>query len=218
MARAAAKPAARRRRLSSDARRELILEGATRVFAERGYRDASMAEIARAAGITPAVIYDHFESKAELHITLLERETQQMMAQVGAALAEAPAELRPRFRAAIDAFFRFVEEHEFAWRLMFRDANTDPRISDAYRELGGDVTGAVTEFIRSSAPAAMLDDPDSDERIETFAKLLTSAQTGLAFWWYANRHVPREVVVDRVVDFFWLGMERVTAGERSNPA
>src|SRR5215212_5538578 len=124
-----------RRRLSSGERRELILEGATRVFAERGYSDASMAAIARAADITPAVIYDHFESKAELHVTLLERETEQMMAFVGTALAAAPDELSARFRAGIDAFFQFVAEHEFAWRLIFRDAPTDPRVATAYRRL-----------------------------------------------------------------------------------
>jgi AcrR family transcriptional regulator len=204
-----------RRRLSSEERRELILEGATRVFAERGYSDASMTAIARAAGISPAVIYDHFGSKAELHITLLERETQQMLAFVGAALAAAPDEPAVRFRAGIDAFFEFVGEHEFAWRLIFRDAPTDPRVATAYRSLGGGVKGAVAEFVRSSAPPAMLADPDADQRIETFAQLLTSAQTGLAFWWYENRDVPREVVVDRVIDFCWLGMERVSAGERS---
>ena len=207
----------RRRRLSADERRELILSGATRVFAERGYSDASMGAIARAADITPAVIYDHFGSKAELHITLLERETQEMLAFVGAALAAAPDDLDGRFRAGIDAFFAFVEQHEFAWRLIFRDAPTDPRVAAAYRRLGGGVKGAVAEFVRSSAPPAMLGDPDSDARIETFAQLLTSAQTGLAFWWYENRDVPREVVVDRVIDFCWLGLERVAGGERSKP-
>jgi len=210
-----ARPLVQRRRLSSDERRERILEGATRVFAERGYSDASMSAIARAAGITPAVIYDHFGSKAELHITLLERETQQMLAFVAAALAAAQEDLAARFRSGIDAFFQFVEEHEFAWRLIFRDAPTDPRVAAAYRRLGGGVKGAVGEFLRSSAPPAMLDQPDSDERLETFAQLVTSAQTGLAFWWYENREVPREVVVDRVVDFCWVGLERVATGERS---
>jgi AcrR family transcriptional regulator len=202
------------RRLSAGERRELILRGATELFAERGYDGTSMGDIARAAGITPAVIYDHFGSKAELQITLLRRETEQMLASIASALEAAPNEPSKRLRAGVDAFFAFVAEHPFAWRMMFRDPPLDPAVAAAYRELGDRTTGAVAVFVQASAPAAMLAGPDGAERIETFAKLLTSAQTGLAFWWYEHREVPREVVVDRFLEFCWIGLERVAAGER----
>jgi hypothetical protein len=54
--------------------------------------------------------------------------------------------------------------------------------------------------------------------METFAKLITAAQTGIAHWWYEHRDVPRDVLVNRFLDFCWVGLERVTAGERSEPS
>jgi AcrR family transcriptional regulator len=203
----------KRRRLTAEQRRERILRGATRVFAERGYTDASMTAIAKAGGITPAVIYDHFPSKAALHVTLLERETFEMLSAIAGALADAPEALDARLRAGIDAFFGFVEEHRFAWRMIFRDAPSDPAVQKAYRRLGGGTTNAVEGFLRANAPAAMFAGPDGARRAAMFAQLLTSSMTGLAFWWYEHRDVPREEVVDRVLEFCWTGLERLAAGQ-----
>jgi hypothetical protein len=80
---------------------------------------------------------------------------------------------------------------DVAWRLIFHDAQTEERGRAAYRTLGYGVKGAVAALIRAAAPPAMLAGPDADERIDTFAQLLTSSQTGLAFWWYENRHAIR---------------------------
>src|SRR3954467_10380613 len=113
-----AAPPKPRRRLSAEERREHILGAGMEVFAERGYQEASMAEIARAAGITPAVIYDHFQSKAELQITLLESQTDELLAYVGSAVVNAPEERSVRMRIGVDAFFAFVEEHPYAWRML----------------------------------------------------------------------------------------------------
>ena len=204
----------RRRRLTAEQRRERILAGATKVFAERGYQEASMGAIARAAGITPAVIYDHFPSKAELHITLLERETDHLLAFVAEALEATPEDPAQRLRAGVDAFFAYVEEHRFAWRMIFRDAPADPAVATAYRRLGRRATGAIEGFIRATAPPALLEGPEGAQRAEMFAQMLSSAQTGLAYWWYGNRAVPREVVVERMLEFCWMGLERVAAGGR----
>ena len=51
----------------------MIERAATQVFAERGYQGAGMDEIARRSGVTPPVLYDHFDSKLDLHRRLLER-------------------------------------------------------------------------------------------------------------------------------------------------
>ena len=61
-----------RQRLSGAERRRVVLEAGARVFAEHGYERAAMREIARKAGVTTPVLYDHFSSKRELQIALLE--------------------------------------------------------------------------------------------------------------------------------------------------
>ena len=60
-----------RERISAEERRIRILDAAVEVFAEQGYTAAKMQDIAARAGVVPSVLYDHFGSKRELHITLL---------------------------------------------------------------------------------------------------------------------------------------------------
>lgn len=75
-------------------KRALILEAATRVFAERGFFAAQVADIARRAGIAAGTVYLYFRSKDELLITLFDRTMQDAIREGRAALAtvDDPAE------------------------------------------------------------------------------------------------------------------------------
>ena len=174
-----------------------------------------MTAIAKAAGISPAVIYDHFASKAELHMTLLEWQAETLLASVGTALASAPDDPRERLRIGVDAFFTFAQKQGFGWWLLFRDPPTDPAVAATYARIQQGATLGIAAFLREAAPRELLDHPDAERDLEMFAQLLRTAQNGLAAWWYDNRHIPREVLVDRVVEFCWIGLERVVAGERA---
>ena len=55
------------------ARREQIVEAATRVFAEKGFHRATKREVARAAGVSEGTIYNYFEDKEALLLTILDR-------------------------------------------------------------------------------------------------------------------------------------------------
>ena len=50
------------RSAKSEQRKEDILRGAERVFAEKGFREATISEIAKRGGISEATIYDYFAS------------------------------------------------------------------------------------------------------------------------------------------------------------
>ncbi len=57
----------------SDAKRERILEAATRLFAERGYAAARAEDVARAAGIAKGSVFQHFGSKEALFLEAYKR-------------------------------------------------------------------------------------------------------------------------------------------------
>jgi len=94
-----------RKRLTGSARREVIESAAMDVFAERGYHGASIDEIARRSGVTPPVIYDHFESKAALHRRLLERTRDDLLAMWRANLG-GTGTLEQQVAQAFDAWAR----------------------------------------------------------------------------------------------------------------
>ena len=68
-------------------KRVLILDAATRVFAERGFFAAQVADIARRAGIAAGTVYLYFRSKDDLLITLFDRTMQEAIREAREALA-----------------------------------------------------------------------------------------------------------------------------------
>jgi AcrR family transcriptional regulator len=207
-----------RRRLKPEHRRELILQGAMDLFANRGYERTSMSDIAQAASITPAVIYDHFSSKAQLAVELLERQTADLLSHVGAALEKAPANASAQMRAGVDAFFTYVHEHRSTWRLMFRDPPLDPDVAAAHRRLNGQATAAIALFLQNGDTQGALDAyDDPTQAAEMFAEALKAAQNGLASWWYEHPEVPREQIVERLLDFAWGGLERLALNPAAHP-
>ena len=194
-----------RRRMSAAARRAEILLGGMRVFAERGYAGASMVEIAGAAGVTAAVVYDHFDSKQALHGALLEEQTDVLMLHVAEAVSRT-TETEERMKVGVDAFFEFVDEHPFAWRLIFRDPPADPEIAAVHVRIHKRVTEGIAAFLDISAPGFLRDDASRAETLKMFAELLKMTLNGMANWWYEHLDVPREEVVERVLDFCWRGL------------
>ena len=59
-------------RLPAAERREQLLDVATTVFSDRGFHGASMNDVAQAAGVTKPVLYQHFPSKRDLYLELVE--------------------------------------------------------------------------------------------------------------------------------------------------
>jgi len=74
-------------------RREQIIDAAMRVFAQKGYSNATNKDIAREAGITPGLIYYYFESKEALLYAILEaRSPLKLMASFPPQVLELPPE------------------------------------------------------------------------------------------------------------------------------
>lgn len=59
--------------------RDLLLDAAEKLFAERGLGGASLEDIADAAGYTRGAIYAHFGSKEELFLAVIERQRQRFL-------------------------------------------------------------------------------------------------------------------------------------------
>jgi AcrR family transcriptional regulator len=204
--------------LSAEDRRAAILDAALDVFSGRGYHAASIDEIAGVAGISKALIYEHFPSKKDLHASLLERHVQQIFERL-AESAAGPDPGEVRLRAGVDAFLHWVETHPRAFRLLFRD-NFEIDVAELLRRLQQQATFAIAGLMASepieSPPGEKMSDADRRLAVEMFAQQLSGAVQSLAIWWQEHPKVKRAFVVDAVMDFAWLGLERVRAGERAD--
>jgi AcrR family transcriptional regulator len=197
-----------RRRIPAGERRVRILDAAVEVFAEHGYTAAKMQDIATRAGVVPSVLYDHFGSKRELHITLLELHAAQLRERSLRRLEGATVE--EMVRASISNYFAFVEEDPFIWRVLHQDAPADPDIAAVYREIADRGTARIADLIRFGAgDVTELNGITIDEAAWILARATQSATDGVARWWYENRDAPRERVVELVVMLLWQGFDRM---------
>lgn len=195
-----------RRRLTAQARREAILDAATAVFAERGYDGAAMDDVAAAAGISKALIYEHFPSKKDLHASLVERETTELFARLEAN-AGAGTHGAERMRGGVEAFLGFVAERRTAWRMLFRDA-ADAEVAETLHRVESLAVGLIVA-LTADEPGDL---PEEDR--EMYARMLSGALQALANWWLDHPEVPLERLADRVMDFAWVGLREASEPTR----
>ncbi|HET8593352.1 MAG TPA: helix-turn-helix domain-containing protein [Solirubrobacterales bacterium] len=206
-----AEPLARARMSAAD-RREAILEAARAAFAEGGFHETSLDAVAERAGVSKALLYEHFSSKRELYVAMLEMHVHELVERISGAVAGAePGE--PRMRAGLEAFFGFVEERRGAWRIMFRNSD-DPDVSIRLDRLRDEVAAAIVTLMSEEAAAKGIRFPNMPQTVEMLAQQIVGAMQSLADWWDLHREVPRAEVLRVAMDFAWVGQERLSRGER----
>jgi AcrR family transcriptional regulator len=198
--------------MSAVDRRAAILAAALGVFSERGFREATLEAVARRAGISKALIYEHFDSKRELTRALLDTYVHELLGRLASAIASAEPGAE-RMRTGVDAVLRFVEERPGAWRMLFRSSG-DPDIDDLFAALQGEAAEAIASAMAADATAVGAASPPGPAQIEMLAQQLSGAVQALASWWTDHMEVPREEVLETVMDFCWVGFERLGDGER----
>jgi AcrR family transcriptional regulator len=201
-----------RKRMSAQARREVIERAATEVFATHGYHGASIDEIARRSGVTPPVVYDHFDSKLDLHRRLLERTRDELLETWREHLAgDKPAEQRAV--AALEAWARYVEEHRFAARMFFQPGSGDGEVQAVHREVQAQARWALAAILDREPGSEHIAGSADMESLEMAAEVIRAGLAGLAMWWDEHPHVPRERIVATAINAVWIGFERVRRGE-----
>jgi TetR/AcrR family fatty acid metabolism transcriptional regulator len=91
-------------------KRERILDAAEKVFAQRGFYNARVAEIAREAGVADGTIYLYFKSKDDLLISLFESRMERVNGDLETAVTAADG-AEAKLRAFYLAFFTMVKEN-----------------------------------------------------------------------------------------------------------
>ncbi|HEV7770324.1 MAG TPA: TetR family transcriptional regulator [Solirubrobacterales bacterium] len=197
-----------RRRLTPEARRALIDEAATEVFAQRGYEAATMQEIAAAAGVVASVVYLHYRSKEELYLELLERHSRALRERT--IRSPRSSDIRGEFRRQIDDFFSALESNSFFWRTMFRDPPLDPKIAAAHARVHAKAGAAITQVLEGGADKKRRDGSAVNSSTTSMvAEMARTGLNGLACWWWDHREVERAAVVDTATALLWDGLGKM---------
>jgi len=123
-------------RLPAAERREQLLAVGRQVFAKNGYHDTAMTDIARAAGVTKPVLYQHFDSKRALYGAILSDVGDRLTEVVftAAMSAEGP---REQVSSGIHTAVEFVADNPYGFQvLLAAGSSSDPewyRIAQGWR-------------------------------------------------------------------------------------
>ena len=196
-------PGERRRyapRMAPAARREQLVGAALEVILEQGYGGVSIEAVARRAGVTRPVVYDHFPNLGRLLHTLFAREERISLEQLEQVVPDDPAGRDPVevLASGVKRFLEAVASRPSTWRIILlplegtpqvvRDhvetnrARTQERIAKLVRwalerpelpdDLDVELTARAIRVLAEDAGRTLLTDPGTypPERYERFVR------------------------------------------------
>ena len=165
-------------RLENDERRRRLLALGTRLFTEHAYDEISMAQIARAAGISKALLYHYFPSKQDYFMATLAGGAEELRARIEPDPALPPAQA---LTEALDAYLAWIEDNADAYAKLFRSAAGVPEVRD------------LVEGVRTATAQRILDGlgAASNPRARTAVHGWLWFMDGACLDWIAQRDLTR---------------------------
>ena len=188
-------------RLPAARRRRQLLDVALDVFAASGFHQTSMEDVAEAAGVTKPVLYQHFQSKRQLYLALLDEVGQRLRQTIEEAGSDTGGP-RAQVEAGFRAYFRWVKDDRDSFLLLFGSgARRDEEFAEAVRRFESAIADAIAPLIQADI------DPEHQ-------RLLAYGLVGLAE--STSRRLVRngepfdpERVAMQVAELAWAGLRGV---------
>jgi AcrR family transcriptional regulator len=193
-----------RRRLPREQRRRKLLEAARALVMERGYGELTMERVGQRAGVSKALVYDHFAHRRDLYLAVLADERARLVERLAPAIAYGDRETR--VRSGVKAFLELIEEYGDGYAELFRNPVAhDPELSEALTELRDGVAEMVAGFIAADVGLPV-------EAVRLPAHAIVGTMDGAADW---LARTPRErrprldATTELLSRLIWQGLEGV---------
>jgi TetR/AcrR family transcriptional regulator, fatty acid metabolism regulator protein len=184
-------------------KRDAILRAAIDVFAERGFFNAQVADVARSAGVAAGTVYLYFSSKDDLLVSIFERTMREAFTEGRAAVAgiQDPSERLRQFarvhlgRLGRDRNLAIVYQVELRQSIKFMERFSSTLLRDYLSQ----IRAAIVEGQQTGAFRA-------DLNATSVAKMFFGALDEMATnWILSRRRYSLEADADLVVDLFLRG-------------
>ncbi|MFJ3228040.1 TetR/AcrR family transcriptional regulator [Streptomyces sp. NPDC086783] len=209
--------AVKNKRMPRAVREQQMLDAAVQTFGQRGYRAASMDEIADLAGVSKPLVYLYLNSKEDLFTACIRREAKALTAAVRAGVrAGLPADRQ--LWDGLRAFFEHTARNPDGWAVLHRQARThgEPFAAEvtAMRE---ELVAFVTQLIVIAAREAHRDPSLAEREVAGLAEALVGAAESLAAWANATPGVSAKQASATLMNFAWAGLGELMAGRPWSP-
>ena len=187
-------------RLPRDERRAQLLAAALEVFTQAGYHSAAMDEIADRAKVSKPVLYQHFPSKLDLYLAVLDLHIDSLVFDIQRAIAST-SDNAARVHATVDAYFGFINREGEAFRLLFEsDMSVEPQVHERLNRMTYDCAAAVSGVISNDTglpkEAAMM----------LGVGLIGYVQVTARHWLERDSKLSRQQAMELVENLMWRGI------------
>ena len=189
-------------------KRARILDAAVHVFAERGFFTATVAEIARAAGVADGTIYLYFKSKDDLLLRLFDEKMTELLEEARQAVAQqGPAPVR--LKRFIQLHFTVVErDPELARVLIVELRQSAQFLKAADRQKLAAYLDLIADVVKDGQAAGELDPAISPQ---TAKRAIFGALDELALGWLlSGRRSPLKKTAAEVSEWLVRGLRPMT--------
>jgi AcrR family transcriptional regulator len=190
-------------RLPAARRQRQLLGVALRVFADRGFHDASMNDIAVEAGVTKPVLYQHFTSKRELFTELLTDVGRDLQDTITKAVASADGP-REMVQKGFAAYFAYVDRHRDAFKLFYGGGLArDHEFADLVNQTERTIAGLVGSMIE-------IEGLSSSQRQVLGHGIVGMIEGASIHWLKSNSDADPATLAHQLADLAWRGLRGVT--------
>ena len=187
-------------RLPRDERRAQLLVAALEVFTASGYHSAAMDEIADRAKVSKPVLYQHFPSKLDLYLAVLDLHIDSLVFAIQKAIAS-NQENSSRVAATVDAYFGFIDSEGEAFRLLFEsDMNLEPQVRERLNRMTYDCAAAVSAIISIDTGLG------KEESMMLAVGIIGTVQTTARHWLDRDGKIDRQLATELVMNLTWRGI------------
>ena len=187
-------------RLPRDERRAQLLVAALEVFTVAGYHSAAMDEIADRAKVSKPVLYQHFPSKLDLYLAVLDLHIDSLVFAIQKAIA-ANRENSARVAATVEAYFGFIDSEGEAFRLLFEsDMNVEPQVRERLNRMTYDCAAAISAVISIDTGLG------KEESMMLAVGIIGTVQTSARHWLDRDGKIDRRRATELVMNLIWRGI------------
>jgi AcrR family transcriptional regulator len=193
---------AKSKRLTGAERRAQLIRIGRSEFAKRGFDATTVEQIARAAGVSKPIVYEHFGGKEGLYAVVVDREMEALYQRMAQGIASGTP--RHRYEQAVLNFLTYVEEEPDGFAVLTRDT---PMVADGQGlpAVINDLGVRIGDIFREQFSAAGLD----GKVAPIYAHSLIGMVIFAAQWWSGQKKFKKEEVASHVAAIGWMGLRHL---------
>jgi|GEM_PF-1459565 len=191
-------------KLSLEDRKNYIADVAAKIFYDKGYKSASLQDIAEMVGISKAAVYHYFKTKEDILYYIIDNHTNYCMDALQNCIDRCEEENLPRletFRNLAIAYASVLNKDTVVPLLILRERH---QLTGEYKSRLYQIEQKIFRYLRKEAEKVT--DIKEGYNLNAISFLIISYSHWMKYWLKENRELTTEDAIEQAMDIIFFGM------------